>query len=233
MHSAAHVSPDEYLAFSEETITYAGVRYRVRVHWAVSGGRAIVVGLDLRTWTAWTEGDPAGMEGSHLQHFLKRATVDPINDEWTEVTATVMRHLEWGKAVSASRDTLIGNGELDRVRQQAASSAQQAARERERQERERQERERAQRESEGEDGSPALALVARARRRGPQPILSEATLQTVVAPAYAAGGAAPVGAVRTALEEDQGRMVTLDQAKKAVARARSLGYIPPAKGGRR
>lgn len=69
------------------------------------------------------------------------------------------------------------------------------------------------------------------RKPGPTPALSDDMLAAVVAPAYLAGGRAPTKAVRQALVDagfGNGH-VTIDQARKAVARARRHGLIPPAK----
>lgn len=69
------------------------------------------------------------------------------------------------------------------------------------------------------------------RKPGPIPALSDDMLATVVAPAYLAGGRAPTKAVRQALAEAgfSNGLVTIDQARKAVARARRQGLIPPAR----
>lgn len=78
-------------------------------------------------------------------------------------------------------------------------------------------------------------------RRGPRPSLTPTLAAEVVAPAYKSGGLRPVKAVRSALEavgfpgSGPTGEVTIDQARKAVARSRDLGILPPAekKGGRR
>ena len=67
-------------------------------------------------------------------------------------------------------------------------------------------------------------------RRGPQRLLSLDDLATVVAPAYLTGGRKPVVAVRDALAERKRGSVTMDQARKAVVRAREAGIVPPAHG---
>jgi hypothetical protein len=67
-------------------------------------------------------------------------------------------------------------------------------------------------------------------RRGPQRLLSLDDLATVVAPAYLTGGRKPVVTVRDALSKHKGEPVTMDQARKAVVRARDAGVLPPAKG---
>ena len=71
-------------------------------------------------------------------------------------------------------------------------------------------------------------------RRGPKPMLDDAVLQDVVAPAYLAAGRHPAQAVREVLEREGflPAPVSADQARKAVARARAAGYLPPAKTGR-
>lgn len=63
---------------------------------------------------------------------------------------------------------------------------------------------------------------------GPRTALTDELLATVVAPAYLAGGSKPVQAVREALEAagySKG-FVTIDQARKAVQRARKQGFLP-------
>ncbi|MFW3172568.1 hypothetical protein [Geodermatophilus sp. CPCC 206100] len=69
------------------------------------------------------------------------------------------------------------------------------------------------------------------KRRGPRPQLDEETLARLVVPAYLTGGRRPVQAVRDALERSGALQppVTLDQARKAVARTRALGLLPPAR----
>jgi hypothetical protein len=67
-------------------------------------------------------------------------------------------------------------------------------------------------------------------RRGPQRLLSLDDLATVVAPAYLTGGRKPVVAVRDALSKNKREPVTMDQARKAVVRAREAGMLPPAHG---
>jgi hypothetical protein len=66
--------------------------------------------------------------------------------------------------------------------------------------------------------------------RGPQRLLSLDDLTTVVAPAYLTGGRKPVVAVRDALSKHRGEPVTMEQARKAVVRARAAGALPPAHG---
>jgi hypothetical protein len=68
------------------------------------------------------------------------------------------------------------------------------------------------------------------RRRGPERALSVEALTTVVKPAYEKGGRKPVVAVRDALSKQRGEPVTMDQARKAVVRAREIGVLPPAGG---
>lgn len=66
-------------------------------------------------------------------------------------------------------------------------------------------------------------------RRGPTPTLKTEDLRTVVAPAYLNGGDRPVVAVHEALQgipAMKGR-ATKEQARKAVVKARALGFIPP------
>lgn len=78
-------------------------------------------------------------------------------------------------------------------------------------------------------------------RKGPLPSVTAELAAEVVAPAYKSGGSRPVVAVQGALADaglpgsGPGGEVTIDQARKAVVRARELGLLPPAekRGGRR
>jgi hypothetical protein len=68
-------------------------------------------------------------------------------------------------------------------------------------------------------------------RHGPRRQLSLDDLANVVAPAYlTAPGRKPVVAVRDALSKHKREPVTMDQARKAVMRAREAGLLPPARG---
>ena len=72
---------------------------------------------------------------------------------------------------------------------------------------------------------------------GPKPLLSDELLRTVVVPAYLAGGRAPVRAVQEALAAagfNNGH-VSIDQARKAVSRARHADppLLGPARGRKR
>lgn len=90
-----------------------------------------------------------------------------------------------------------------------------------------------------------LAQVAGAEerrvKRGPRPGVTPQVAAEVVAPAYLSGGQRPVVAVRESLQEagyagsGPSGEVTIDQARKAVARTRQLGILPAAekRGGRR
>jgi hypothetical protein len=66
--------------------------------------------------------------------------------------------------------------------------------------------------------------------RGPQRLLSLHDLATVIAPAYQSAGRKPVVAVRDALSKHTRQTVTMDQARKAVVRAREAGVLPRAHG---
>ncbi len=70
------------------------------------------------------------------------------------------------------------------------------------------------------------------KRRASSPVDDE-TLQRVVAAAYRVGGRRPVHAVKEALEATGALSgpITIDQARRAVVRARARGFIPPAKSG--
>lgn len=75
-------------------------------------------------------------------------------------------------------------------------------------------------------------FVSGQKRRGPRPAITDEVLRDVVAPTYRVGGRRPVQAVKEALEAagvHKGR-VSIDQARKAVAAARTKGFIPPYEG---
>ncbi|WP_448617246.1 hypothetical protein [Geodermatophilus sp. URMC 65] len=81
---------------------------------------------------------------------------------------------------------------------------------------------------EPDDAPPTSASPG---RRGRPPQLSDEALERVVAAAYRMGGRRPVQAVQEALEGNGAlpSPVTIDQARKAVLRARARGFIPPAR----
>lgn len=70
-------------------------------------------------------------------------------------------------------------------------------------------------------------------KRGPKPSLTPELLSTIVAPAFRSAGRKPIEAVRAALEahgypgSGPGGEVTIDQARKAVTKARALDVDPP------
>jgi hypothetical protein len=76
----------------------------------------------------------------------------------------------------------------------------------------------------------AEAEVPDRPQRGPKRLLSLDDLTQVVKPAYLTGGRRPVVAVRDAMSKHRGQSVTMDQARKAVVRAREAGILPPAGG---
>ncbi|MGY1726156.1 hypothetical protein ACI79J_04230 [Geodermatophilus sp. SYSU D01062] len=79
------------------------------------------------------------------------------------------------------------------------------------------------------DGHSSAQASAESRRRGRPPQLGDEVLEQVVAAAYRLGGHRPVQAVQEALE-GAGALpspVSIDQARKAVFRARARGFIPP------
>jgi hypothetical protein len=80
-------------------------------------------------------------------------------------------------------------------------------------------------------GEGTSTATTKPRRRGPRPQLDDETLQRVVAAAYRVGGRRPVQAVKEALEATGALLgpVTIDQARRAVVRARARGFIPPSK----
>lgn len=197
-HNGAMTEPndDTYLVFSDETAPVGDEHFRVRVHWARIGGRARVVGIDLRSFDA--VGESRSLE-RRLRHSAESL---PQNDGLLEVNTTVLRGLRLAEVVESSRSTILDS----LTTAPPAPSRQQAAARRK-----------------------ASEQLAPKRQRGPTPRLNDDDLRTIVAPAYGSGGAKPVEVVREALLRSGrlGPLVTKEQARKAVAKAREKGFIPP------
>lgn len=78
--------PDHYLGTpGPDTITINGKDYAVTVHWAVVDGRAVPVGLDLRSFTQ------------------AKGKTEPLGGRFREVTSPVLRGLRLAEAVEQSR----------------------------------------------------------------------------------------------------------------------------------
>jgi hypothetical protein len=126
------------------------------------------------------------------------------DDPWPRLTTTVLRGLRFAEVAEESRQTLLRS--LNAA--PAPPEAERASRGRTRK---------------------AVERPANESRRGPAPLLTTDDLRLVVAPAYLNGGIRPVEDVQQALKgvRSMGRHVTKEQARKAVAKARALGFIPP------
>lgn len=175
--------------------------WAVTAHWAAVDGRAVCVGLDLRSFTL--KADPAPV----------RLVAKPVHarEGWQEVTTPAVRAVPIARMVELARQ----QAEVMRADAPALLAALglspdgpalQAA----------------------EDQVDAFAPPE--RRRGPAPLLTDDQLRTIVAPAYRRGGRKPIPEVQRALLQSGVLRppVTHEQARKAVARARKLpGLIPP------
>jgi hypothetical protein len=129
--------------------------------------------------------------------------IDLGNGEWLEITTSVLRGLPLGEAV----DRALAEHRL--VTNAGPACAQ----------------------DRGVTTAPSPRTTARSVPRGPLPLLDDTALATIVAPAYRMGGRRPVRAVLEALSS-AGALpspVTIDQARRAVVRARARGFIPPAR----
>jgi hypothetical protein len=165
-----------------------GKSHYVGVHLALVDDRLVCVGIDLR---AVNLGELAGQP------------IDLGNDEWPEITTSVLRGLPLGEVVDralAEHRRVIEK--TTRLKPDAAVA-----------------------------GGPPPRATVRSVPRGPLPLLDDTALATIVAPAYRMGGRRPVQAVQEALMNSDAlpSPVTIDQARRAVVRARARGLIPPAK----
>lgn len=200
---------DGYVWMTGGPQVIGGKMFHVRVHWARVEGRAIPVGLDLRSFVVEPpeEIDPANVKPASEQRgapFFAGA-----RGGWHEITTTVLRDLPLSAIVKNSRDTAIG---LERWKNSG---------------------ERAVAFWVDEPVSANAGPIERAAktdqrpRRGPEPMIPDSVVQSVVVPAYLDGGSKPVEAVRVALERWQGKgTVTRDRAAAAVKRARRHGWLP-------
>jgi len=169
--------------------------WAVTAHWAAVDGRAVCVGLDLRSFTL--KADPAP------EHLVAK----PVNarEGWQEVTTPAVRAVPIARMVELARQ----QAEVMRADAPALLAALglspdgpalQVA----------------------EDQVDAFAPPQ--PRRGPPRMLTDDQLRTIVAPAYRRGGRKPIPEVQKALLQSGALRppVTHEQARKAVARARKL-----------
>ena len=140
----------------------------------------------------------------NLGDSLLTEPMDLGNGDWLEITSPVLRGVALSEAINQA---LVGYREM--LGQLNASTGSVTT-------------------TRGEGTSTA---TTEPRRRGPRPQLDDETLQRVVAAAYRVGGRRPVQAVKEALEATGALPgpVTIDQARRAVVRARARGFIPPSK----
>ena len=140
----------------------------------------------------------------NLGDSLLTAPMDLGNGDWLEITSPVLRGLSLSETIDQALATYRGMlGELHASTGNAGTTR-------------------------GEEPGTA---TTEPKRRGPRPQLDDETLRRIVAAAYRVGGRRPVQAVKEALEatDTLPGPVTIDQARRAVVRARARGFIPPAK----
>jgi hypothetical protein len=127
-----------------------------------------------------------------------------FDEPWPRVSTATLRSLRFAEVAEASRRTLLDS--LDTA--PPPLPADRGSRERTR---------------------TLLEPSPDVPRRGPPPMLKTEDLRTVVAPAYLNGGDRPVVAVHEALQGIPAMKghATKEQARKAVVKARALGFIPP------
>ena len=189
---------DRYLVLTSHPVTIGDETFRVRVHWAEVDGRATVVGIDLRAFFSENE-------DAMLRDLLEQDDVYPLpqNEGMVEITTRALRGLGLREVTEASRQ------EAQRLARWApVVGGEQAER----------------------DGVVSALEPARGRGGPPRTIPDEA-LARVVAPAYLRAGSntteAVVAALRAADLPNLRNLVSVNQAKKAIGRARELGLIPP------
>jgi hypothetical protein len=91
-----------YLGRSAESVDLDGATFHVRVHWAEVDGRAVPVGLDVRSFTSKREqrlwDELSTEDGSDVR---------PVTQGWAAISSTVMRSLPTATVVDESRDHLL------------------------------------------------------------------------------------------------------------------------------
>lgn len=188
---------DGPVVFTSAPVEIGDDTFSVRVHWARVGGQLQVVGLDLRSFFSEQE---------------QRATLEALaegvhgtQEPMPRITTAALRGLRFAEVVQESLATAEAQTALPYVPEEDAKAVRKAAR--------------------PDPDRP---------RRGPAPGMTTEYLRTVVAPAYMDGGAQPVEQVREAMERQpppppspMKSPFTKEQARKAVVKARALGFIPP------
>jgi hypothetical protein len=187
---------DHYLGRIGETYLLADRPFSVTTHWASVNGKAVCVGIDVRSFTS-KRGD-----GSDAK---------PVDGTWSEVTSPVVRALPVATAVEQGRRDMLGLSWYLEWSEDITAAQRQAA----------------------EAVTAAAAAKPQRGKPGPKPRVTDDILREVVAPAYRGGGRRAAQRVREALEQHRGELVTIDQASKAVAKARRRGFLPAYERGRK
>lgn len=91
--------PDHLIARLGKNVTIGGQDFYVRVHWAVVGGQATVVGLDLRSF--FSRQEARALDGI--------TDARPVEGEWREITTPVLRGLRLGEVTEATRSFLMAD----------------------------------------------------------------------------------------------------------------------------
>lgn len=132
----------------------------------------------------------------------------PTEDGWAEITSPVLRGLRVAEVQDQGRRDLMGL-----LSQALADAPRREARA-------------------GGRVKKALEAQPLRRRPGPPALVTDDVLREVVAPAHRTGGRKPVQAVQAALSAHRGgERVSIDQARKAVAKARKRKFLPPVERG--
>jgi len=192
---------NQYLGSFPTMTEINGSQFVVQVHMAMSNGRMMCVGIDVRAF-AEDRSTPRRSIQSELP-----------NGEWVSIGSPVLRGLRVAEAITAAQEPLRQTFRevIDLLSEVHGPP---------------------------KTGTPEEVLERflghEPSRRGPKPQLSDEVLREVVAATYQMAVARPVQAVRAALEQSGSLRapVTIDQARKAVAAARSRGFIPPVTRGR-
>jgi len=182
-------------------VNLLGAKFMLRAHFADVRDRVVCVGIDLRSFESEIRN---GREHIELQ-------------DWTdELNSPRWRALPVSESIESVR-RLLSDSIAASLNYPELSSLQT--------------------EQDREEMRHALTLMSKpasGTRKGRTPVLTDEVLAGVVAPAYRSAGRRPVQAVQAALTAagapgaGPSGEVTIDQARKAVARARAQQLIPPA-----
>jgi len=174
----------------------------VLIHVGVHQGRLACIGADLRSFVGQST-----LRVTEYQYLLG-------HDEYSSIGSQIWRSIPIGElveeAIAKARKThlAMGSGAWDQI--PGWDTAWNA------------------------DHRAVAEIEGPVETRGRKAIFTDKVLTEVVRPAYLTGGRKPVQAVKLALQRaglpssGPDGQVTLDQARKAVAKARKAGIIPPA-----